>query len=50
MDAWAVFESASVTLAVNAVVPAAVGVPETTPVEASSVRPAGRAPELTSHE
>jgi hypothetical protein len=31
---------------VNAEVPAAVGVPETTPVDAESERPAGNAPEV----
>ena len=37
---------ASVTLTVKLEVPAVVGVPDTTPVDAVSVRPAGSVPEL----
>ena len=37
---------ASVTLAVKLEVPAVVGVPDTTPVDAFSVRPAGSEPAL----
>lgn len=39
-----VAEAASVTVTVKLAVPAAVGVPEIAPVEALSVRPAGRDP------
>ena len=42
----AVLPWASVTLAVKLEVPARVGVPDTTPLEVFSVRPAGSDPEL----
>jgi len=42
---WAGF-SASVTVAVRLLVPAAVGVPEMIPVDAAKLSPAGRLPEL----
>ena len=48
--AWvAVWLLASVTLTVKLDVPAAVGVPDSTPVEAFRVIPAGSVPALTDH-
>ena len=48
--AWvAVWLLASVTLIVKFDVPAAVGVPDSSPVEAFRVIPAGRLPPLTDH-
>jgi hypothetical protein len=38
--------AASVTLTVNETVPAVVGVPEITPVDAARLSPAGNVPEL----
>jgi len=43
----AVLLAASVTWTVNEAVPAVVGVPEITPVDAARVSPAGKAPALT---
>ena len=47
---FAVGVSASVTVTVKLAVPEAVGVPEMAPVEALSVRPAGKLPVVTVHE
>jgi hypothetical protein len=43
----AVLLAASVTFTVNDTVPAVVGVPEITPVDATRLNPAGNAPALT---
>ena len=43
----AVLFAASVTFTVNDTVPAVVGVPEITPVDATRLSPAGNAPALT---
>jgi hypothetical protein len=47
---WAMAPCASVTVTPKLVLPAVVGVPEITPVEASRLSPAGREPEVIAQE